>query len=171
MPETNLKDLCSQLLCGHLSAMCRRLRQLPEDKWDWTPDAAAPTARILAAHIWQWLICDRQHIVEPDATKHAPVPEPPRDPNLMCDALEVEIQKWKVLLAGLSLDDLAQPRGQFNQGELNVEWLVGHMLQNCIYKHGQFATLYFALGLDGTAPYDAPFPNTFYEMLMNRTLE
>jgi hypothetical protein len=36
------------------------------------------------------------------------------------------------------------------------------MIQNTIYKHGQFSTLYFALGLDGTEPYSAPFPNPIY---------
>ena len=40
---------------------------------------------------------------------------------------------------------------------------VCHMIQNTIYKHGQFATIYFALGLDGTEPYNAPFPNPIYE--------
>jgi hypothetical protein len=37
------------------------------------------------------------------------------------------------------------------------------MIQNCIYKNGQLATIYFALGLDGTEPYEAPFPNPIYE--------
>ncbi len=43
--------------------------------------------------------------------------------------------------------------------------LCGHMLQNCIYKHGQFSALYFALGLDSDAPYDALFPNPIYQKL------
>lgn len=37
------------------------------------------------------------------------------------------------------------------------------MIKNCIYKNGQFATLYFALGLDGTESYAVPFPNPEYE--------
>jgi hypothetical protein len=171
MPNTDLKDMVARLLIGHLSLMNRRLRQVPVDKWDWTIDQAAPTIRILATHTWQWLICDRQHIMEPDALQHSAVPEPPGDPQLFCDALDAEIENWKALLSSLSAEDLASPRSQFNQGELNVEWFVGHMLQNCIYKHGQFATLYFALGLDGTAPYDAPFPNPIYEEVRNGTLE
>ena len=48
---------------------------------------------------------------------------------------------------------------------MSVKGFVGHITQHCIYKNGQLATLYFALGLDGDAPYDAPFPNTFYAPL------
>src|SRR5437762_2188855 len=75
------------LLCGHLEGFIYRLRQLPPDKWDWTPDIAAPTPRTLAVHTWQWLQCDRQHINEPDAARHARVLEPPADTNALCDAL------------------------------------------------------------------------------------
>jgi hypothetical protein len=32
-------------------------------------------------------------------------------------------------------------------------------------KNGQLSTLYFALGLDGDAPYAAPFPNPIYAEL------
>src|SRR5437870_4934503 len=51
-----------RLLCTHLEAFTARLRLLPPDLWDWSPDPAAPSARTLAAHTWQWLQCDRQHI-------------------------------------------------------------------------------------------------------------
>ena len=45
---------------------------------------------------------------------------------------------------------------------MNVRWFVGHMVQNTIYKHGQFSTIFFAQGLDGDGPYEAPFPNPIY---------
>lgn len=157
------KHECADNLCGHLRVMVRKLRKIPADRWDWTPDAAAPTARILAAHAWQWLICDRQHIEEPDVTKHALIPEPPADPDGMCDALSAEIDRWEEMLKGLSPEKLVEPRNQFQWGPLNVGWFVMHMLQNCIYKHGQLSTLFFALRLDGDAPYDAPFPNRCYD--------
>jgi hypothetical protein len=171
MPEVDLKEECSRLLCGHLRSMVSRMRQVPEDLWDWTPDPAAPTTRLLAAHAWQWLVCDRQHIMEPDVTKHRFVPVPPTDPHAMCDAIDVEIENWREMLSQLSPEDLAQPRSQFNKGDLNVAWFISHSLRNCIYKLGQFSTLYFALGLDGTDPYEAPFPNRFYEPLLERTVE
>lgn len=65
------------LLCHHLKGFTKRLREIPEDKWDFTFAPPAPTPHILASHAWQWLICDRQHIEEADAAKHPNVPEPP----------------------------------------------------------------------------------------------
>ena len=155
----------ASLLGHHLQAMVYRLRQIPPDRWDWTPDIAAPTPRILAAHAWQWLICDRQHIHEPDALKHERIPDPPADPQAMCDALEEEAHRWDTMIRGMTPELLAAPRGQFNDYELNVRWFLYHMIQNVIYKSGQPATLYFALGLDGTGPYTAPFPTEFYNAL------
>lgn len=153
------------LLCSHLRGMVHRLRLLSPEQWDWTPAVAAPTARILAAHAWQWLICDRQHIVEPDARKHPLVPDAPADPGALCDALAAETDRWEALILSLTPAQLDEPRRQFNDGSMNVRGFLCHMIQNCIYKNGQFATLFFALGLDGAAPYDAPFPNPFYRHL------
>ena len=153
------------LLCGHLRGMVYRLRQLSPDQWDWTPAPPAPTARILATHAWQWLVCDRQHIAEPDALKHALVPAPPADTAALCDALAAETERWQELILGLTPAELDAPRRQFNDYPMTVREFVCHMIQNCIYKHGQFATLYFALGLDGDAPYDAPWPNPIYREL------
>lgn len=169
MREADIRSEYKQHLCGHVRYMAHRLRKLPADKWDWTPDPAAPTARILATHTWQWLICDRQHIVDPDPANHPLLPDPPDDPSAMCDAMDAEISVWERMIDALTLEQLAEPRTQFGQGDLNVLWFLGHMLQNCIYKHGQFSTLFFALGLDGVEPYDAPFPNTFYRQLREET--
>ena len=161
-PQTE-NEAYANMLCGHLGEFAWRLSQLPQDKWDWTPDPAAPTARILAAHAWQWLQCDRQHILEPDASKHTRIPEPPLDPQEMCDALEQETEQWRSLILGLTPEQLSEERVQFCYDPLNVRAFLCHMIQNSIYKNGQFATLYFALGLDGTEPYQAPFPNPIYE--------
>ena len=155
----------ASLLGDHLYAIVQRLRRIPIDKWDWTPDVAAPTARILAVHAWQWLVCDRQHIREPDALKHDRVPEPPADPAAMCNVLEEEAARWEQMILALTPEELAAPRRQFNDYDCDVRWFVCHMIQNVIYKSGQLATLYFALGLDGTGPYTAPFPNMDYEAL------
>ena len=65
----------------------------------------------------------------------------------------------------LTPEQMDAPRSQFNAFGMNVRGFVLHIIQNTIYKHGQFATLYFALGLDGTEPYDAPFPNPIYARL------
>ena len=162
-PKTEI-EAYAWMLCMHLDAMTHRLRLMPPDKWDWTPAPAAPTARTLASHAWQWLICDRQHIAERDVSKHARIPEPPSDPQAMCDALQEETKKWRTLILELTPERLDEERYQFlPENSLTVRWFVCHMIQNCIYKNGQFATLFFALGLDGTELYDAPFPNPIYE--------
>ncbi len=161
----NENEAYADLLCGHLHGMVYRLRQLAPAQWEWTPAPPAPTARILATHAWQWLICDRQHLAEADASKHPLVPEPSADPTALCDALAEETERWRVLILDMTPMQFAEERHQFNGYEMNVRDFVCHMIQNCIYKHGQFATLYFALGLDGNAPYDAPFPNPIYAKL------
>lgn len=152
----------SNLLISHLRGFVYRLRLLGPEQWDWTPDLAAPTARILATHTWQWLICDRQHITEADVANHPLVPDPPSDTFALCDALELETIRWEALILDLSTEEFAAERHQFNAYPMNVRDFVCHMIQNCIYKHGQFSTLYFAMGLDGASLYDAPFPNHFY---------
>lgn len=164
MKPQNENEAYASLLCSHLRSMAYRLRRIPEDKWDWTPDVAAPTARILGTHAWQWLMCDRQHITNPDIAEHADVDEPPSDTNALCDALEAETKRWEEMLLSLTAEQLAETRCQFGipEAEMNIRGYVCHMIQNCIYKNGQLATLYFALGLDGTEPYDAPFPNPIY---------
>ena len=152
------------LLCGHLEGLTERLRMLPKERWDWSPDPAAPSARTLAVHTWQWLQCDRQHILEPDASRHTRIPDPPLDEKAMCDALAVETENWRELIRGLTPEKMAEPRSQFGaEPVLSVRWFVCHMIQNSIYKHGQFSLLFFALGLDGSEPYSAPFPNPIYD--------
>lgn len=153
------------LLCGHLEQFVQRLRQIPPERWEWQPTPPAPSARILAEHAWQWLVCDRQHITNPDVPGHANVPDPPSSQQAMCDALADETERWRRLLAEMTPEQLAEPRSQFMWRPVNVRWFVYHMVQNTIYKHGQLSTLYFMLGMDGVEPYDAPFPNRLYNAL------
>ena len=159
---TKEQENCANILCGHLKWMETNLRQLTPEHWDWTPAPAAPTARILAKHAWQWLICDRQHINEPDIAKHVNIPEAPTDPILMCDALAEETENWRKLITEFPEERWEEPRKQFGNHEMTVRKFVYHMIQNTIYKNGQFSTLYYALGYDGTEPYAAPFPNPIY---------
>ena len=46
---------------------------------------------------------------------------------------------------------------------MNVRGFLCHMVQNCLYKHGQFSTLYFALGLERRFALYAPFPIRFMQ--------
>lgn len=163
-PENRAYEM---LLCSHLAGFVERLRELKPEEWDYTPNVAAATPRTLAVHAWQWLVCDRQHIHEPDASQHPRIPEPPDDTQALCDVLAEETETWRTMLRELTQEQLDAPRLQFNlpENKLTVRGFVCHMIQNVIYKHGQFSTLYFALGHDGTGPYTAPFPNPIYEEL------
>ncbi len=158
----------ADLLIGHFRGMARSLRKLPEDKWDWTYSIPAPTPRILAVHALQWMQCDRQHICNPDAMTHRPVPEAPSTPEEICGAMEVEADIWEEMLKAMNPEDLDREGRQFGdeRGQMNVRGFIAHMVQNMIYKHGQFATIFFALGLDGDGPYEAPFPNPIYKEVL-----
>ena len=155
-------EVLSALLYMHVERLVERLRELPFDHYDFQFAPAAPSPRMLAEHAWAWLVCDRCHIEEPDARKHPPVQPPPRDKQQMCDLLLEEAETWRRLILGLSPEQMAAPRKQLNDRDMNVRAFVGHMVQNCVYKHGQFSTIYFALGLDGEGPYDAPIPARLY---------
>ncbi|HZT40895.1 MAG TPA: ankyrin repeat domain-containing protein [Chthonomonadaceae bacterium] len=153
------------LLRMHLQELIERLRQIPPDKWEWQPALPAPSARLLAEHAYAWLLADRQHLLEPDATRHAHTPQLPAGQQALCDALEQEEKWWSDFLPTLTAEQLAEKRKQFGMSPRTVRWFVGHTLQNVIYKNGQLATIYFALGLDGTEPYVAPMPNDYYAQL------
>src|SRR5258708_2026620 len=122
MEIQNENEAYAGLLCGHLEGFVYRLRQMPPDRWDWQPEPPAPSARILAQHAWQWLICDRQHIANADASQHPRVPEPPADQQAMCDALAEETETWRALILSLTPEQFAAPRRQFNlpEAKMNV---------------------------------------------------
>lgn len=155
-------DAYATLLYWYVSRLVERLRELPPERWDWQIAIPAPSPRILAEHTWQCLVCDRQHILEPDVSRHPDVPPAPWEPQAMCDVLQAEAETWRELLLGLAPAQLDEPRSQFGVFDTNVRWFVCHTIQNSIYKHGQFATIYFALGMDGSEPYTAPFANPIY---------
>ncbi len=149
---------------GHLTCIQRWASRMSDEQFDFTYHPAAPTARTLVTHAWQWLICDRMHIEEPDASKHPRVPEAPTDKGGLIAALEAETKHWDEMLKAMTPEKLDEVRHQFN--ETNFDWSVRgcvyHMLQNVIYKNGQLSYLAFSFGLDGTEPYTAPFPNPIY---------
>lgn len=154
-----------ELLCGHLLRITRRLRAIPERSWEWQPNPYTPSPRALAQHTWLWLVSDRRHLEEPDASRHPRIAEPPTDQLELCALLEQETEEWRTLLRAMTPDRLGETRLAFNWRRVNVRWLVYHMCQNVIYKHGQLATLFFQLGLDGEEPYQPPVPQNDYDRL------
>ena len=159
-PET---ESIAAMLCGHLRGMVRNARAIPSEKFDFAYAVSAPTPRTLVTHAYQWLVCDRQHVEEPDASKHPRVPAPDGQAAL-CDALAEETDRWQEMILALTPEQLDEVRHQFNSPEdWSVRGILHHMYQNCVYKNGQLSYTFFALGLDGEEPYDAPFPNPTYD--------
>ena len=78
-PIQSENESYATLLHWYVSRFVERLRKLPPERWDWQIAIPAPSAHTLANHTWQCLVCDRQHILEPDVSLHADVPEPPED--------------------------------------------------------------------------------------------
>ncbi len=144
--------------------MIERLGNIPADRWDWQIEPPAPSARILGEHCYSWMVCDRQHILETDIDKHELIPMPESQSEL-CTALAKEAEVWKNLILSLTPAQMNELRYQFGNREMNIRGFVGHILQNTIYKNGQISAIYFALGLDGTEPYEAPIPNPIYNQL------
>lgn len=157
-------EIVSYNLLGNARKILRWARQLTPEQLDFTYALSAPTARNLVIHTWQWLACDRQHIEQPDASLHALIEEAATDPATLFAQFEAEIDRWQTLLAELTPEKLDAVRSQFN--DTSYPWSVRdalyHMLQNVLYKLGQLSYLYYALGYDGTDPYEAPFPNPIY---------
>src|SRR5262245_17415333 len=119
-PKTE-NESYAQLLCGHLERLVNRLSEIPADKWDWAPTPSAPTARQISQHAWQWLQSDRQHIREPDISRHQRIPEPPREPSAMCAAMREEMEQWRSLIQGMTPQQFEEDRFLFGTDDaLNV---------------------------------------------------
>ncbi len=170
MTDTNWNEMNAKLLYHFILAIASMLSRFPSDRWEWQVTPSAPSARMLGEHCYSWLVCDRQHIAEPDAQKHADIPLPLHQQEL-CSLLQAEAQTWRTLIENLSPEELVQPRLQFGGGSMTVMGFTGHILQNTIYKCGQISTLYFALGLDGEETYAAPMPNPIYAHMRAGTLD
>ena len=99
-----------ELLCSHLSFLTDRLSRIPADKWEWTPTLSAPSPHILAEHTWHWLVADRQHLQEPDVTRHKPVPDAPASQKALCDAITAEKLQWHEILMALTPEQFAEER-------------------------------------------------------------
>ena len=165
------------LIDSHLSQMIERLQKIPSDRYDWTPDPAAPTPLGIATVTCEWLIADRLHVEVADPTLHPSIDVPVGFDEL-CAALGEERRRWHDLLAGLDSlpfregpgvgsdpSTLNSPRYHFGVFPRDVRFMIIHIAQQVIYKNGQLSTLFFALKLDGDGPFTAPSPRDEYQTL------
>jgi hypothetical protein len=153
-------DAYSYLLSSSLNEVIQRLRAIPGEKWEWAPAPDAPSAKIIGELVLAWLVCDRQHLCEPDTTLHTPVAASPATADALCGALEAERSAWCEIIAALTPEQFGEKRYHFGSWPLNVRELVAHIIQLVIYNSGQLSSLCFALPVGGANP--VPHPNHHY---------
>ncbi len=159
----NELEVFELMTAGYVGSILRAARLIPDDKWNWSYSERTPTAREICGHTFAWLWCDRQQIQVPDRARHRPTPDPPSDRQEMISMLQAEAREWQILVRSLSTDQLEEGRVPWEGDPPRlIRSFLFHMGQNVIYKAGQIWMLAFELGLDGTEPYDAPYPNAIY---------
>ena len=150
------------MTAGYVGSILRAARAIPAEKWNWSFSERTPTAREICEHTFAWLVCDRQQMTVPEASRHEPTPDPPADRDAMVALLENEAREWRKMVRSLTPDRLLEVREPWQGYPRNLRSFLFHMGQNVVYKAGQIWMLAFELGVDGDGPYDAPYPNRFY---------
>jgi hypothetical protein len=152
------------ILQSHLNKIITRARTMSEDQWLWSPAPCAPTTAALVNHAWTWLVSDRLQILDQNVKVFCPE-HAPASKDALVDALEIEAGEWNKMLTSMTSTYMDESRKNFGVQDIDVRRLIAHMVQNVIYKSGQVSANFFALGLDGTEPYTAPFPKDVVEYL------
>jgi hypothetical protein len=161
-------ELYSKLLESYISEMLEKLNLLSEDQWCWQPSPPVPSAQMLATNALEWMICDRQHINEPDAKFHDPIPPTPVERECVMERLSAELKEWVRLLSQIRVEDLEAPRRQFNRldaDDQNVRWMMLNAVDNVARRLGELTPLWLALGHGGADPYQNKLPHECYERL------
>ncbi len=161
MPASEIETY-HRFIVGTIRHLATTMRQIPQDRWEFAIAKPAPSSREIAGHCWMGLVCDRQHILEPDCSNHLKIEAPPSTQGEMCDLLNQEADLWSEMIKCLTPDMLEEPRKQFGKHELNVRFFLAHMAMHVSSKWGQFSMLYYAWGFDGEESYSAPDPNYYY---------
>jgi hypothetical protein len=160
----NLKTECEVydlLIPRFVALMASCIESYPADKWNWSFNQMTPSARELGEHAFAWLWCDRQQIELPDPADHKPTPTLATQAEV-ANGLAEEGLRWKQLIERLSDEELSSTRFIWGQETRSVRGFIFHIAQHVIYKFGQLSQLRFAIGLDGSEPYTAPYPNCIY---------
>jgi hypothetical protein len=151
------------MTAGFTGAIVRQARLIPPDKWNWSFSERTPTAREICEHTFVWLYCDRQQMTVLDRSQHRPTPDLPADREAMLQLLASEGEEWRRLVRSLTLEQLLDERESWDGEMRNLRAFLFHIGQQAVYKNGQINMLVYELGLDGGEPYDAPFPNRYYD--------
>jgi hypothetical protein len=156
-------ELFEMMTADYVGSIVRAAKAIPDEKWNWSFSPMTPSAREICEHAFVWLWCDRQQLTVADRDLHRPTPDLPGGQEATISLLVGEAEEWRRMVRSLMpevLSDLGVPW----PGETRtVRSFLFHAGQHIIYKAGQIWMLYFGLGLDGNAPYSAPYPNNIYE--------
>jgi hypothetical protein len=158
----------SWLLESYISQVVDRLNQFSDVQWPWHPSLPVPSAQMLATSALEWMVCDRHHILEPDAQFHEQIPPTPEERAKVIECLKAESKEWIRMLSQIRVEDLDAPRRQFNRLDADhqdVRWMMLHTIDNLVQKLGEITVLSLALGHDGTEPYENKLPRECYERL------
>ena len=161
-------ELYGWLLEDYIRQMTARLNRFTDEQWVWHPSAPVPSAQTLATNALEWMICDRQHILEPDAQFHEPIPATSASRQEVVTALQAELKEWMRLFTQIRVEDLDAPRRQFNRLDADhqdVRWLMLHAINNIVLRLGEMSTLAHALGHDGTEAHKNLLPAECYARL------
>jgi len=151
------------MTAGFVGSILRAARQIPDDRWNWSFSERTPTPRETCEHAFIWLWCDRQQIQVLDRSLHRPTPDLPSDRESMIQMLQDEANEWRRMIRSLTPEHLNEERETWDGDMRLIRSFLFHMGQHIIYKAGQIWMLAFELGLDGSGPYEAPYPNLYYD--------
>lgn len=157
----NELDTFELMTAGYVGSILRAAKQIPVDKWNWSISERTPTAREVCEHAFVWLWCDRQQMTVLDRSLHRPTPDLPTDRESMISLLENEGKEWRRLVRSLTSEQLLEERETWDGETRVMRSFLFHMAQHVVYKAGQIWMLAFEL--DGDGPYDAPYPNRYYD--------
>jgi len=161
-------EVYSWLLETYVSKLVDRVNLFSDVQWQWHPSPPVPSAQMLTTSALEWMICDRHHIMEPDAHFHEAIPPTPAERAKVVLSLQAEVKEWVRLLSQIRVEDLDAPRRQFNRLDADnqdVRWMMLHAIDNIVHKLGEITVLSLALGHSGAEPYKNDLPAEAYERL------
>ncbi len=148
----------------HADNIIKRSEAMTHEQWTWRPAIPAPNSQETASHALAWMISDRMHLEE-QPNLHSAKVDIADNKNDLIEQFKREAEIWREWLSKADHRELNKKVKRFGIFPMTKRFFVGHALQNLVYKSGQLSILYFAQGLDGDAPFNAPMPEQILETL------